>query len=149
MRRGCGEEGLVAVEQAAPADAHGTEGAEVGVGTLDHPTPRHEAAVLGAARLARVARDVGRETEGRDAGAEGRVVEGAVGREHAGTGVPRHAQPGERLARRRQVVAVAAGYGERQDQPAAVDDGRPLRSLLAPIEARRSPFCVRDSGAFT
>ena len=37
--RGGGEEGLMAVEQAAPAGAHGTEGAEVRMRALDHPAP--------------------------------------------------------------------------------------------------------------
>jgi hypothetical protein len=149
VRRGGGEEGSVAVGQAAPAGADAAESAQVGVGTLDRPAARHEAAVLGAARLARVARDVGREAVRGDAGAEGGVVEGAVGREHARARVGRHAQDGQRLARGRQVVAVAASYGEGEDEPAPVDDGRPLRALLAPVEARRPPFCVRDSGAFT
>jgi hypothetical protein len=105
---GRGEEGFLAAEQAAPAGPHGPEGAEVGVGTLRHPPGRDEAAVLGAAGLARVARDVGREAEPDDAGAEGRVVEGVVGREHPGARVGRHARGRQRLPGRRQVVAVAA-----------------------------------------
>ncbi len=119
------------------------------VGALHQPAPQHEAAVFWAAGLAGVARGVRGETERGDAAAEGCVVEGAVGREHAGPGVARHARGRRRFPGRRQVVAVAAGHGERQDEPAAVDYGRPLRALLAPVEPRRSPFCVRDNGAFT
>ena len=89
---------------------------------------------FGASGLARVARNAGREAERGDAGAEGPVVEGAVGREHARWGVRGHVQLGERVPGRRQVVAVAAGDGQAQHEPAPVDDGRPLRALLAPVE---------------
>jgi transposase len=83
-----------------------------GRGCARRPTALARSRGAWAAGLARVAGDVGREAEGGDAAAEGRVVEGAVGGEHPGPGVVRHAQGGQRLAGRRQVVAVAARYGE-------------------------------------
>ena len=119
------------------------------MGALDDPTPGHAATVLGGARAPWVAWDVGGEAEGFDAAAEAAVVEGAIGGEHARAGVVRQAQAGQRLTGGQQVVAVAAGYGKRQDEAGAIDDGRPLRALLAPVDPRRPPFCVPDSGAFT
>lgn len=116
---------------------------------LHNPAPRHEAAELRRAGLAWVAGDVGDEAQGLDPGAESPVVEGAVGRGHAGRGALGDMQAGQGDARGWQVVAIAALYGEREDKPRPIDDGRPLRALLAPVEPGGPPFSVRESGAFT
>ena len=149
MGRGGGEEGLEAVETPGPAGADGSEGPQVSVRALHDPAPRHEALVLGATGLARVAGDVGREAQGLDPCAEAAVVEGAVGGKYAGRGAQRNMQVRQSFPGRREVVTIAARYGKGQDEPCPVDDRRPLRALLAPVEARRPPFSVRDNGAFT
>ena len=116
---------------------------------LYEPASWHETLVLGAAGLARVAGDVGRKAQALEPGAEAAVVEGAVGGKDAWMCVPRHVQVSQSGASRRKVVAISAFYSEREDKPGAIDDRRPLRALLAPVEPRRPPFSVRDSGAFT
>jgi hypothetical protein len=64
-------------------------------------------------------------------------------------GVLRDMEISQGLPRGRKVVAVATLYGQGEAEAASLNDGCPLRALLAPVEPRRPPFSVRDSGAFT
>ena len=79
MGSGGGEERLEAVETPGPAGADRPKGAQMGMRALHDPAPRHEAAELRRAGFAWVAGDVGDEAQGLDPGAEGTVVEGAIG----------------------------------------------------------------------
>ncbi len=101
---------------------------------LYDPASWHETLVLGAAGLARVAGDVGREAQALEPGAEAAVVEGAVGGKDAWMRAPRHVQVSQSGASRRQVVAVAAFYPDGKNKPGTIDDRRPRRALLAPVE---------------
>ena len=101
MTGGDGQEGFEAVELAARSCADAAEDAKVGVGALHHPAAGHEAPVLGSTGLARIARNVGLETQGLDPSAERAVVEGPVGGEMAGVGADGDLKSGEGQARRR------------------------------------------------
>jgi BNR repeat protein len=119
--RGGGTEGLAAVEQAAPADADGPGRAGLGAGALGHPAARDEAAVLGAAGLTQVARDVGG-----DAGAAG----DAVCRKRAAARAGRRVGRGRRLAAALCAAALLppAPCGGRGRALAGEDGGPPARS---------------------
>jgi hypothetical protein len=140
------EEGFVAFGEPCPSGSEAAEGGEVGVASLDDPSPRHEADMLGLAGPPWVCRDIGGVADGRYAGAEVIGVKSAIGGERADDAGRQH-EACQRLARRHEVMFVSSAQADGKDRALPLDDDRPERALARPVEPRRPPFCVADKGA--